>query len=414
MTETERYLRRRAGVWHVDFTLPSDTGEGLGGLRVRFSLLTGDIVQARAFRDSYVMPLLHASRTNAAMRVAVDQLSATSATMRYRANELLARAGLAQLGPLRGTTGTLGSLIDVYASYLGHTGMTPATVRAKVRSCEQALRILGEDHEPEHTTDADMAMIRDVLLSTPAFDQQRTATTDRGAARKPSTVNRELTAIRAMYKWAMAEGRLTFRRAVPGVGVRCQSGRVEAHKACPPPADAGQLCMMQCPSTLDPYAWRAMPVIARYTGMRAGEIAMLYGEDLVEVEGLLCVRVCRHLKTQAAERLVPVADVLEPTVLGLLARTRQGRLFGGCGDYTDPKGQMHPGLRLIQSFGKRAKDVGPYSFHCLRVYANSEMARAGVDIIDRELILGHKSTRVQAAYTPRDLERLRKAVNGIR
>jgi hypothetical protein len=41
------------------------------------------------------------------------------------------------------------------------------------------------------------------------------------------------------------------------------------------------------------------------------------------------------------------------------------------------------------------------------------MATAGVDILDRERLLGHKYSRIQAAYTPENLKRLQQAVNAI-
>ena len=65
-------------------------------------------------------------------------------------------------------------------------------------------------------------------------------------------------------------------------------------------------------------------------------------------------------------------------------------------------------------WNRAAKRIGPFSFHCWRVYANTQMTAGEVDIIDRERILGHENRRTQAAYTAPEIKRYKAAVDTIR
>ena len=83
-------------------------------------------------------------------------------------------------------------------------------------------------------------------------------------------------------------------------------------------------------------------------------------------------------------------------------------------DWTGDDGTVKRAHYFLKAWNRAAKRVGPFSFHSWRVYANDEMAGAEVDIIDRERIMGHRSTRTQAAYTATELSRYLAAVNRIR
>ena len=91
----------------------------------------------------------------------------------------------------------------------------------------------------------------------------------------------------------------------------------------------------------------------------------------------------------------------------------EGRLLNA-GDWHGADGTAKHGHTFLKHYNRRCKKVAPdLSFHCWRVYANDAMATAGVDITDRERLLGHVSSRTQAAYTPENLRRLKAAVDSI-
>lgn len=99
--------------------------------------------------------------------------------------------------------------------------------------------------------------------------------------------------------------------------------------------------------------------------------------------------------------------------LKLLAKVKAGRLFTDCGD-----AQCGGYVKHAHEFSKRwnwsAKKIRPdLCFHAWRVYVNSEMAKVGVDLLDRERILGHANERTNAAYLAADLERLKAGLDKL-
>lgn len=105
---------------------------------------------------------------------------------------------------------------------------------------------------------------------------------------------------------------------------------------------------------------------------------------------------------------MPVADKLAPHLDKLLEAHPEGRLFIACGDYNDKHAHY-----FLNVWNKHAKRVGDYSFHCWRTYANTRMLEAGVEVVDRERILGHKVRDMQGAYTPADMKRFKVALDRV-
>jgi len=232
----------------------------------------------------------------------------------------------------------------------------------------------------------------------------------------PNTVKRELANLKSLFRWAIAEGKLR-RRDNPLDGITCKGGD-PASKARPTVEQADQLVALPVPATVDLDSWCLLPVLARYTGARIGELAMLEAENVVVEQGIRCFHIRpteeHRLKTRSSERVVPIADKLAPHVDALLTKHPSGPLFPGCRHWRGSGGVLKPAHYLLKVWNRHAKTVGPFSFHCLRLYANDELVRGETDITDRERILGHKSGRTQAAYTARELARYLKALNKIR
>ena len=90
-------------------------------------------------------------------------------------------------------------------------------------------------------------------------------------------------------------------------------------------------------------------------------------------------------------------------------------MFKNCGHWYDDKGNIRkPAHYFLKAYNNAAKKIAPdFSIHCWRVYGNTQMADAGIDILDREAVLGHKSDRIQKVYTAENLKRLKRAVDTI-
>ena len=135
-------------------------------------------------------------------------------------------------------------------------------------------------------------------------------------------------------------------------------------------------------------------MIARYTGMRVGEIRRLTAADVYQQDGVWVIHISAESKTHA-ERLVPISDKLMPlkNKLHLVP--------------DDPKHE--------KAYNRQVKMVAPgCSFHSWRVYANSQMHRAGVDPYVCKRVLGHCDSKdVHAGYTAVDLVQMKAAVDAI-
>ena len=172
-------------------------------------------------------------------------------------------------------------------------------------------------------------------------------------------------------------------------------------------------------SLFDEEAWKSLPIFARYTGCRIAELAVLTSNDVLVKNGIRCLRITafgenKKLKTESSERLVPVNEKLNPHLDSLLKRRASGRLFPYCGDFKGKEGLVKSAHYFDKAYNRAAKKIaGDFSFHCWRVYANTQMADAGIDILDREAILGHRSDRIQRVYTAENIQRLKKAVETI-
>jgi len=408
-----RYLECRNGIWHLRITDPPPIWGKQGTFRA--TLKTSSLEVAVRFRDRYVMPLLTESQAPAF----VHTVARLAALAEPEVARMLRDLGVA-LGRAEGGL-TLGAAVDVFLDHLTATRAFAASSVAKYGSSLQACRtLLGEDADPERISTRDITHFRDTLLTLPAHWQLRrtgAATADEGErCVSGRTASDTLMVLRKLLRWLIDEGKIA-RRDNPADGVRV--ARVTSKQKRAP--DARELdALMSIPVFRrfhgDPLSWEMLPWFARYAGLRAGEIAQLTARDIVEHDGVRCldisVRGDKTLKTPSSVRLVPVAERLAPHLDRLLAAKARGRLFDAS-DWTNGT-EVKYAHGFLKYWNVEAKSVGPdLSFHCLRVYFNNALATANVDIIDRERLMGHKSTRTQAAYTPVELGRLKLAVNQV-
>ena len=136
--------------------------------------------------------------------------------------------------------------------------------------------------------------------------------------------------LRRLFKWCIDEGRLE-RKDNPCDGVAVARMAPKTRRA-PTVAEVDALVALPKARPIDADAWRLMPLFARHTGARAGEIAQLRAEDVVVEQGIRCFRITaregdRRLETVSSERLVPVASKLQPHLDELLAKQPAGTLL---------------------------------------------------------------------------------------
>lgn len=189
--------------------------------------------------------------------------------------------------------------------------------------------------------------------------------------------------------------------------------REEVDAAC-------QLPMPPTTKAFDAEAWKSLPLIARYTGCRLGEIAQLTGKDVVEVQGVICLHIVERVsegkttKTHS-DRYVPIAKKIKSLVDRLCKAHGDGPLIPHCGTWSDQKfGVVKPAKVFGNAYQKAVKKIAPdLSFHSFRHYAITEMANAGIPEEDRMRIVGHKGRSVHQGYTQIDIRVMSEAVEVI-
>ena len=409
-----KYLQKRGSCWYIRVPRPPR----LWGKNSEFvcSLGTPDEKTARRLRDKYLMPLL-AETSAAGLVESIARLAAA-------ADETVARQ-LADLKvDLSGARENQLRLRDVGELFIEHLrasrAYAPASISKYATSIDAACRILGGELDPEALFKADAGCFRDTLLDMPVGWQLRkgdpAGVADSVRRISAKSVAHHLMDLRRMFRWLLDEGRL-HRRDNPfdGITVARVSPKV---KRAPTVEEADALLALPAPNAIDALTWRTMPLVGRYTGCRAGESAQLRAEDVVIEQSIRCLKITAHgegkrLKTTSSERLIPIAEKLALHVDKLLARRQTGRLLDA-GDWHGKDGTVKHAHAFLKYYNRRAKAVGPdLSFHNLRVYVNDQLATAGVDIGDRERLLGHTSRRTQSHYTPENLRSLKAAVDSI-
>ncbi|MCX6985650.1 MAG: tyrosine-type recombinase/integrase [Lentisphaerae bacterium] len=217
----------------------------------------------------------------------------------------------------------------------------------------------------------------------------------------PNSVKNEIERIKAIFARAIDDRKL-LRIDNPAAKIKVDS--VETEQKIPPSGgNVEKLCNMKMTHSknYDAEAWKYLPLFARYTGCRIGELAILKTEDVLERQGVRCLHITAHgkselerekLKTASSDRFVPVSEKLAPYLNFILKKHKTGFLFPNCGNWMNQNGRIRkPAHFFIKDYNRYAKKIDPqHSLHCWRVYANTQMADAGIDILDRESILGHK------------------------
>ena len=185
--------------------------------------------------------------------------------------------------------------------------------------------------------------------------------------------------------WAVYEGHLENN---PFKRVRFERKGKPASFAVPTDEDVTKL--------LGERDWRIRPVIlfALLTGMRSGEIVGLLREDLLDKGNLgtfvhIRPNTQRLLKTDAAERIIPLHPVLEEVVKAL---PKVGRLF----PHLDVS-------KVTKEFGYLRDKVGicrkGLVFHSTRKWFITQCERTGVPEHFTASLVGHKSARSENGMT---------------
>lgn len=235
---------------------------------------------------------------------------------------------------------------------------------------------LGEDRPVRSLNRADMREVRNLLQRVPKFATRRypgltlkaaaeKAEIDGGERISPSTVASYLQNLAAVFNWAVKEELLDKN---PTTGL-VEKAKPSIRRRGFSSAELDRLFAALAPLAKGDHPWRFwIPAMALYSGARAGELAGLRVNDIVEIDSTWCIRYSeydergdridgRTLKTDASERTVPIhSAVLEAGLTSYIASLSPGTemLFPTLPPGPDGK----PSHYLSKWFGTFRREIG--------------------------------------------------------
>lgn len=426
-----KFLIKKGKTWYLNVTIPKRVkSKVLAGKKIRISLNTADFKVAQCWRDRHVYELMNAENELYLLECLARKITEADSRLQDKLEELLPSYKIRGVEDKKSIS--ISELMDLFLKHLQERKGLKASSCDKYRSALDCFKfIIGPDTPAISITHEMLQDFTEKALRLPtgwSYSARAGLTyidliseVKKDSAKKTllshNSIHNFIQIMKAMYDWGIDNDRLPrgfnmpFKRKL-SIYVDKED---QKHKRPPSQVEADKLCTLPFPNTdtINKEVWKYLPLIARYTGMRLAEIAQLHKEDVVKEEGYLCIKVCHDVKTSSSKRIIPISDKLQPHIEELLQKTKSGRFFTECGDFKSI-GYVKYAHGFCKLWNRAAKKISPdLSFHCWRVYANTQMTRAQVDIIDREKLLGHANDRTNASYLPSDYERLKKAVDNI-
>ncbi|WP_439816956.1 tyrosine-type recombinase/integrase [Zavarzinia sp. CC-PAN008] len=225
----------------------------------------------------------------------------------------------------------------------------------------------------------------------------------------PGTINDKwLAHLKALLAWCVSNGIIADN---PGAGVTVDRGRGQQKQArtafSPDQLKAIFSMDLFTQPVKGTHAWALL--LALYTGARAGELGQLEVADVIEVEGVACIRVHdegegRSVKTNASRRLIPLhSDLIRLGFLNYVTAlkvAKQKRVFP---DWL-PVGTAHSYANSLPRWFNRTVcaqlniDPKRTPFHAFRHTCKTRLAMAGVPRQLSDQITGHIDGSVAARY----------------
>jgi integrase len=234
------------------------------------------------------------------------------------------------------------------------------------------------------------------------------------------TLNRHLSALSGLWRWARRRGHLPDDRPNPFSDQMRQPGdnpylpfTVEELKALFKGLAFEVRPKQHTLTTARPWIMAA----ALYSGMREGEICDLDAENVRERDGVPYFDVTRA-KSKAGVRLIPVhSELIGLGFLDYVAAIGRGPLFPSIPPGSRGGGRAHTFAKRFPTY-RRQRGIGRdrLAFHSFRKCFVRALELAGVDRDRAALVVGHERGFTFRVYNPEglDLAMLREVVEAVR
>ncbi len=208
---------------------------------------------------------------------------------------------------------TFAELFEAWALQHVQTGGAPTTPPYWRVLVQRFVVFLGHDR-PQDVTPHDIRAYRDHLIAT--------------GRRLRTARHSDFAALRALFQFAVEN---EFVTGNPTSGIRFKPERLAATQSMKAFSAVQARGILAAADRQTLAARRWIPWLTALTGSRVAAIANLRKQDVVQVEGIWCVRISRQagpIKTAASERLVPIhSAILARGFLAFVEKTERERLF---------------------------------------------------------------------------------------
>jgi len=215
----------------------------------------------------------------------------------------------------------------------------------------------------------------------------------RRPAVKPSTLNREITIMKQLFRWMLVRGYID---KDPSVGIKYESGVAKRVRHITT-EEEGRL-ISECPAWLQPIIQ-----FATSTGMRRGEIVGLLKSDVNLNDKTATIRTSKNGEPRVIPLTKRALDAVAATI------SKGDRLFGGKNGEPIVMSNLEYNIR---SAANRA-GIHDLHFHDMRHTFATRLVRAGVDLYAVQCLLGHKGPAMTQRYSHHDIGSLRKATESV-
>ncbi len=312
-------------------------------------------------------------------------------------------------GAARSATSSSMTLQQAVERYVAeHTRPGQEMWTAKTRAENEAifdlfLRILGKNLPIMETSRSVINEYRETLMQLPPNLNKSAKYRDKSIAdvlaikgiapMATNTVNKNLTRVASLFRWAYRHGHVTVNPA-ESLTVR-NSKRADEERPAFPDEELQRLFAPR--KIRHPYQhW--LPLLGLYTGARLEEICQAHLDDFKEVEGVMVLHICpgenKKLKSKSANRMVPLHSALLKA--GLLEYIEEKRKEGSARLFPElSRGRDGYGQTASKWFSRLRRQVGVEGvFHSFRHTVATRLKEVDVPEHAIAQIMGHEHSQI--------------------
>lgn len=330
-------------------------------------------------------------------------------------------AAVAEAGPSPVMATTFTALFDAWTLHHLRCGGAPTTPPYWGVLIKRFVKFLGHDRF-DQVTSHDLRAYRDHLIV-----NGRKLRTARHA---------DFAALRALFHFAIEN---EFVTTDPTVGVKFKMERLASGESMSAFSAAEERAILTAADHQTIPARRWIPWLTALTGSRVAAIANLRKQDVIQSDGLWCLRISRQagpIKTVASERVVPLhSAILDRGFIAFVERTQRERLFfeiparpsmdGGDSLPSGSRQPYNPARSTIRRLTdwlhslelEIGRDVKKDPNHGWRHWFKEQAFAAGIPEKIADAIVGHAQATasrrygaVSIAVMARELEKIRPPV----